>query len=163
MYSDSTCLTTAPPYVADTIVDGTCYTGATYVGASATTSVKYNLLAATCAYVSPTTYTACPVLQNFFTCSNKFNAATCATGEEVAQTSAQSNYTAQTYNEAMINTCTAAAANAAATTAVSAYRWENGECDATTGYTLRTFLDSSCIYADPAVTGTAVAPGGCIQ
>lgn len=61
----------------DTIVDGTCYTGTAYAGASATTAVKYHLLAATCAYVAPATLMDCPVTNDFFKCSNKFSDTTC--------------------------------------------------------------------------------------
>lgn len=61
-------------------------------------------------------------------------------------------------------TCTAAAANAVAATAASAYRWTNGVCDATAGYSVKTFLDSECKYADTAVADTGViAPSTCYQ
>jgi len=93
------------------------------------------------------TYTTCPVRQNFFKCSNKFSKVACPAADTVAQTSEQSNFTADTKNLELQLTCTAAAANANAATAVSAYRWTQGVCDST-GYYVSTFLDSECKYND---------------
>jgi len=162
VYADSACTRTIEPFVvaADTKNVNTCEQAA----GSTTIWTKWITDTTTCNYAPELTYTKCPVRQNFFTCTDKFNKATCAAGEEVTQTSAQSNFTAQTQNELLQLTCTAAAANSVAGAAASTFRWTNGVCDATAGYSVKTFLDSECKYADTAVADTgAIAPSTCYQ
>jgi len=152
VYGDAGCEYTAYPYVSatagDTIEDAKCETGVAFPGASASTSVKYYLTTnkATCAYVAPATLMDCPVTNDFFKCSNKFTDDACTTDNKVEQTGAESNYTAQKVNDAMLTTCTATTVNGVTT-------YTKGQCDTVWGgYFVNKFLDADCLYNDTSQT-----------